>query len=129
MSRDSAWIESCWPASDAPDEWVNHKYRCGSADLYWPPRNPDRLLDDPTVLKHRARALNALLGVLGQADSAGRVLLAQFRGIIHALEIGLRVAWRAGRPVGGISTFRTTRPGTDSCTQCRQNGFAQFHCA
>src|SRR5262245_5390612 len=117
MDRDRPWIESALtPPSEDPNAWVTSSYRCGNRDLLLAqPRDPDRLLDDPTVLEaSKSTDYMPYWAYLwpGAILLADEVMGQEWREGVEVLEIGcgLGLAGLAALARGSHVTFSDYSP-------------------
>jgi predicted nicotinamide N-methyase len=135
MTPHMPWIESSLaPPADAPHAWFVQTHRFGAYTLLVArPREPDRLLDDPSVLA--ASRSNDYMPYWAYLWP-GAALLAQFIAAqqrfegVRAIEIGcgLGLAGLAGLAAGMHVTFSDYTPSALAIAQhnARINRFANF---
>jgi predicted nicotinamide N-methyase len=135
MTAKTAWIESSLPTpADTPEAWIVRPYRCGDRELLLAqPRDPDRLLDDPTVLEaSKANDYMPYWAYLwpGAILLADYVMSQQLSRDTRVLEIGcgLGLAGLAAQAKDLHVTFSDYSPAALSVAtyNARLNGFGHF---
>ena len=135
MSATGDWIESTiGRPSQRPDDWVTVPFRFGVHEILLArPREPDRLLDDPSV--QQASRTNDYMPYWaylwpGATLLAERVLSAKWPSGTRAIEIGcgLGLAGLAALRAGLRVTFSDYSPAALALAEhnARLNGFDQF---